>query len=194
MNWMDGLVSVALGLGLAAAAGFRVFVPLLVLSVVARVGYLPLAPGFEWMATTPALTTFAVATVIEIAAYYVPWVDNLLDTVATPAAVMAGVIATASVVRDLPPLLRWAIALIGGGGAAGLIAGTTSLLRLKSTASTAGLANPVLATIELVAAVATSVLALVVPLALLAGVITLFAILVWRVSRRIRSRSRTASV
>ena len=75
---------------------------------------------------------FGTATLLEIAAYYIPWFDHLLDTIATPAAVVAGMVASASVMVDLPPVLKWGVALIGGGGAAGLLQGATVLLRLKS--------------------------------------------------------------
>ena len=104
---MDVLLNVCLGLGLAAACGFRVFVPFLVLNLAARSGYVALAGNFEWIASTPALITLAVATALEIAAYYVPWLDNLLDSVATPAAVVAGIVVTASVVTGIDPYLKW---------------------------------------------------------------------------------------
>jgi hypothetical protein len=163
MNWNLPL-SILAGIGLAAACGFRVFVPLLVVAAAAGVGRLPLAPGFEWLATTPALLALGTATLVEIVAYYVPWLDHLLDLLATPIALLAGVVAMAAVVTDLPPVLRWLIALVGGGGSAGLVQGATVLLRLKSTALTGGLTNPILATLELFGAVTTALLAVVVPL------------------------------
>lgn len=188
---LDTLLSIGVGLGLAAAAGFRVFVPLLVLSVAARAGYVPLSSGFEWIASTPALLAFCSATVLEIGAYYVPWLDNLLDALAAPAAIVAGVIASASVMTDLPPVLKWSVALIGGGAAAGVVHTSTSLLRLKSTATTAGLANPIVATTELIGSVTTSVLAIVLPLlALLLIALVLFVI--YRVSRRLLQRTGPA--
>jgi hypothetical protein len=190
---LDTLLSIGVGLGLAAAAGFRVFVPLFVLSLAARAGYVPLSSGFEWIASTPALLAFGTATVFEIGAYYVPWLDNLLDTLAAPAAIVAGVVASASVMTDLPPVLKWSIALIGGGAAAGAVQTSPSLLRLKSTATTAGLANPILATTELVGSVTTSVLAIVLPLlALLLIAVVLYVI--YRVSRRLLRRTGPAPV
>lgn len=161
---METLVSVAVGLGLAAACGFRVFVPLLALGLAGAGGHLALAPGFTWLSSTPALMALGTATVLEVVAYYVPWLDHLLDTIAAPTAVLAGVLATASVVTDLPPVLKYAIALIGGGGAAGLIQGATMLLRLKSTALTGGAGNSVVSTLELGGAVITAALAIAVPL------------------------------
>ncbi|MFQ5931753.1 MAG: DUF4126 domain-containing protein, partial [Nitrospiraceae bacterium] len=89
---METLLSICVGIGLSAACGFRVFVPLLVMSIASRGAHLTLAPGFEWIGTYPALLAFAIASCIEIAGYYVPWVDNLLDTIATPTAIVAGIV------------------------------------------------------------------------------------------------------
>jgi len=177
------LLSVGVGLGLAAACGFRIFLPLFALGLGARAEWVPLAGGFEWLATTPALAAFAVATVLEIGAYYVPWLDNLLDVAATPAAVAAGALASASVLTDLPPLLQWSVALVGGGTAAGIVSGATSLLRLGSTATTGGAGNPLVATAEWMAAAVVAVLAILVPvLALLLLGAIVFGI--YRLARR----------
>jgi hypothetical protein len=183
-NAMSTGLSVALGLGLAAAAGFRIFVPLLVMSIAGMSGHLPLSHGMAWIASLPALIAFATATVLEVGAYYVPWLDHALDVVATPMAVVAGAVVSASVMVDLPPLVKWGVALIAGGGAAGLVQGATMLARLKSSVTTAGLANPIVATFELVSSVVTSLLSLVVPiLALLA--VAGFCIAVFWVSHRV---------
>jgi hypothetical protein len=181
---VQNLLGVAVGLGLAAACGFRVFLPLLGLSAAAMSGHLTLAPGFAWLATPSALVALGTATVLEVAAYYIPWLDHLLDTIAAPAAMVAGMVATASVASDLPPVVRYGIALIGGGGAAGLIQGATMLLRLKSTAFTGGLANPVVSTLELGGAVLTVLLALVAPILCLVLVFLLCA-LVFRSAGRL---------
>jgi hypothetical protein len=169
---METLLSIGIGLGLSAACGFRVFVPLLVASIAAHTGYLTLAPGFEWVGTTQALYAFATATLLEILAYYVPWLDNALDALATPAAVMAGMLIGAAVFTDLPPFLKWSLAIIAGGAAAGMVQGATSLLRLKSTALSGGLANPVVSTLELVGSFVMAIVALMVPVvALLLAVV-----------------------
>lgn len=186
------LLSLGVGLGLAAACGFRIFLPLLALGVAARAELVPLASGFQWLATTPALGAFAVATALEIGAYYVPWLDHLLDVAAGPAAVAAGAVASASVLTDLPPLLQWTVALVGGGTAAGIVQGATSLLRLGSTATTGGLGNPAVATAEWAAAGLVAVLAIALPLLalLLVGAIV-FGI--YRLARRaFRRREATA--
>lgn len=181
---VSALLSVAVGLGLAAACGFRVFVPLLVASVAGYTGRLPLAGGFEWVGSLPALVAFATATALEIGAYYVPWLDHALDAVATPAALVAGILASAAVITDLPPLLKWGAALVGGGGVAGLIQGTSVLFRLKSTTLTGGVANPVVATAELIGATGTALLAIFLPLLCLAAVIGLI-ILAFRATGRL---------
>src|SRR2546425_4190452 len=130
---METLLSVCVGIGLSAACGFRVFVPLVVMSIAALTGHLTLARGFEWVGSYPALVAFSVATCVEIAGYYVPWVDNLLDTIATPAAIIAGTLMTASLVTDLSPFLKWTLAIIaGGGGAAGGPEKTTATSRARS--------------------------------------------------------------
>ncbi len=171
----ETLLSIFLGIGLSAACGFRVFVPLLVMSIASLAGHLTLTPGFQWIGTYPALLTFAVATVVEIAGYYIPWVDHLLDTVATPAAVVAGTVVTASIVTGMSPMLKWTLAVIAGGGAAGLVQGTTVVTRAASTATTGGLGNPLLATIELGGAVLTSIAAILVPVAVVVVFALVFA-------------------
>lgn len=126
---MDLLSSIVIGISLAAACGFRIFVPLLVMSIAAQVGHLTLAPELDWIGTQPALATFAVATALEIGGYYIPWVDNLLDSIATPTAVVAGTIMMGAVVTDMDPLFKWALALVAGGGTAGAVQGVTVLAR-----------------------------------------------------------------
>ena len=161
---METVLAVCLGIGLSAACGFRIFVPLLIMSIASLSGHLQLATGFNWIGTYPALITFSVATALEITGYYVPWVDHLLDTIATPAAIVAGTIATAAIVSGMSPLLKWSLAIIAGGGAAGLVQGTTVLARGVSTATTAGIGNPVIATAELGGSLMTSMLAIAAPL------------------------------
>jgi hypothetical protein len=183
---MELTLSILIGIGLAAACGFRVFVPFLIVSIASLSGHLTLAPGFEWIGTYPALGAFAVATVLEILAYYIPWLDNLLDAAATPAAVVAGTVVVASVVADLSPFLRWTLAVIAGGGVAGAVQGATVALRGASSLSTGGLANPLVSTGELASSVVTSVLAVVLPV-LAASLVVLLCVMVVRRVRRFRS-------
>jgi len=189
MSDLDLALSIALGVGLAAASGFRVFLPMLVVSVAAYTGHLPLGENFAWLATPGALIMLVVAALIEILAYYIPGVDNLLDALATPAAVVAGTLVSAAVIADLPPMLKWTTAIIAGGGVAGLTQGVTALLRAKSTVLTAGVGNPVIATAELGGSLLVSLLALAAPLVALLAVI----VFLWLAMRLIRRIARSAS-
>lgn len=170
---MDLILALAVGLALAAACGFRVFVPLFAASVAGHGGHLELANGFEWIGSTGAMIAFGTATLIEIGAYYVPWLDHALDAVTTPAAVLAGILASASTIMDLPPLIKWSIALVAGGGIAGLTQTASVAVRAKSGVVTAGLVNPVVSTLELIGSAVTSLMAIVVPLLALAVVIVM---------------------
>jgi hypothetical protein len=183
------LLSIALGVALAAAVGFRVFVPLLVVSIAGYTGYMEVDGQLAWLATWPALLMLSVAAVAEVLAYYIPGVDNLLDMLATPAALVAGTIVSAAVITDLPPLIKWTTAVIAGGGIAGLTQGATALLRAKSTATTGGLGNPVVSTAELGGSLFVSVLALFVPLIALAVVIAFCWVVVRVIRRLLRPRS-----
>ena len=142
------IIGAALGLGLAAAVGFRVFVPFLLVAIAAKSGQVHLAGGFEWLGTDAALVMFGLAALFEIAAYFIPYFDHLLDTVAGPAAVIAGTVLMASTLVDMAPWLKWAVALVAGGGTAGLLHGATSTMRLGSTATTGGVGNPIFATAD----------------------------------------------
>jgi hypothetical protein len=187
---MEILLSVCIGIGLSAACGFRVFVPLLVMSVASLSGHLTLAPGFAWIGSYPSLVAFSVATALEVTGYYIPWVDHLLDTIATPAAIIAGTLVTASMITDMSPFLKWTLAVIAGGGAAGVVQGTTVLTRGASTATTGGVANPLVATLELGGAIAMSVLAVVAPVlavALIAGIFLVFGRKLFRKIRAARA-------
>lgn len=189
MSDLDLALSIALGVGLAAATGFRVFLPMLVVSVAAYSGHLPLSENFAWLGTPGALIMLGVAALVEILAYYIPGVDNLLDVLATPAAVVAGTLVSAAVITDLPPMLKWTTAIIAGGGVAGLTQGVTALLRAKSTVLTAGVGNPVIATAELGGSLLVSLLALAAPLVALLVVI----VFLWLAMRLIRRIARSAS-
>src|SRR6516162_4108601 len=179
----DVALSIVLRIGLAAATGFRVFLPMLIVSGAAYTGHLPLGDSFAWLGTPAALTMLSVAAVVEILAYYIPVVDNLLDSLATPAAFIAGTIISAAVMTDVPPMMKWTAAVIAGGGIAGLTQGATGLVRAHSTVLTGGLGNPVIATIELFGAAVMSFLALAAPVAAVA-IVVLFLWVMLRLARR----------
>ena len=151
---MEMVSPILIGIALSATCGFRVFVPLLAVNIGARVmkadgePRIELADGFVWMGSDIALLIFLVASIVEIGGYYVPWIDNLLDSIASPAAVIAGTLITASVITGMEPWLQWVLGLIAGGGTAGAVQAATVVTRASSTVTTGGLGNPVVATVE----------------------------------------------
>ena len=180
----DLALSIVLGVALAAATGFRVFLPMLIVSGAAYSGHLRLDDSFAWLGTAPALIMLSVAAVVEVLAYYIPVVDNLLDALSTPAAFIAGTIVSAAVITDAPPMVKWTAAVIAGGGVAGLTQGLTGILRAHSTVLTGGLGNFVISTAQLGGAVLITLLALAAPVAAIALVI-LFLLVVIRLVRRL---------
>jgi len=181
---MDWFFPILIGVGLSAACGFRVFVPLLAMSIAAQLGLLNLSPGFEWIGSDAGTVAFAVATILEISGYFIPWLDHLLDTIATPAAILAGILATASLLGDFSPLLRWSLAIIAGGGAAGLVQASTVALRGLSLTTTGGLANPVFSLLETLGAAGLSILAILLPIIALILIVALFIFVLSRFLRR----------
>ena len=154
MEILEIILSLSLGLGLAAACGFRIFIPPLMMGVGSRFDLYDLEGSFIWVGEDWAIAVFAIATLLEIGGYYVPWIDNLLDTVATPAAVIGGIFVTsASLEGNVDPSLQWILATIAGGSTAGVIQLGTVATRAVSTGVTGGLANPVVSTLEALASI-----------------------------------------
>ena len=179
---MELAFSLLLGIGLSAATGLRIFIPALLASMAVHQGVVDPGEGFAWIGTYPAMITFGVATLVEVGAYYVPWVDNALDTIAGPGAVLAGGLIATSVIDIESDALRWILGMIAGGSSAGLVQTGTTLLRATSTATTGGLANPVVSTGEAVGAFSLaglSILAPIIAVALLALLVA-FGFRTWR--------------
>lgn len=193
MHDLQALLQITLGLlaglGLSAACGFRVFVPLLVVSIGIHAGAIHVAPGFAWIGSTPALVMFSAATALEVLGYYVPGVDHFLDAIATPAAIVAGALLSTAFVTDIDPWLRWSLALTVGGGVAGVVQVATVATRAASGVLTLGAGNPVVSTGELAGSTLASIAALVAPVLALAVVATLVTWLVVRWSRRRTARA-----
>ncbi len=160
---MEIILALCLGVTLSAASGFRVFLPPLVVSLAAIYQDLPLASGFEWLGTYPAAIALGIATMVEIVAYYIPLIDNLLDTIEIPTAIAVGTILTAANLGDVEPVLQWTLAAIAGGGTAGVIEAFTSMTRLASTGMTGGTGNFLVATMEDLSAAILSILGLTLP-------------------------------
>jgi hypothetical protein len=185
---LSGIVAVIAGIGLSAAAGFRVFIPMLVLSIAGKSGAIELGDSFLWLESWPALLALSTATVAEVAAYYIPWVDNALDSIATPAALVAGTVISAAVLPDINPGVKWTLAAIMGGAPAGVVQAGTVLTRGTSTATTGGMGNPIVSTVEAGSSLVTAILALVIPI--LIGIIVL-CIVLWLCVKLIKRFRRT---
>jgi hypothetical protein len=182
---MDVLLHIAIGIGLSAAAGFRILVPFLIAGIAANQGHLTLTPGMAWMATTPAIIALAVATALEVLIYLIPIVDNLMDAIELPAAAIAGTVLTAAVIGgDMNPFLQWSLAIIAGGTVASSTQAFTSLARLASTAAAGPVGNIAVSTTELASSTILSVLAIAVPIL----VVIVVAVLLVLAFRRLRRR------
>ena len=191
---METILGLCIGIGLSAACGFRVFVPLLVMSMASLMGWFEPMKGFEWLAMPSVCIALAVATVCEITAYYIPWVDNALDTISTPAAMIAGTLTTMAVSSgEMSQFASWAAAIIIGGGTAGAVQMSTVAVRGLSTATTGGIANPVVSTGEWIGAFLLSILSLLVPVLV---VIVVLMMVVWSVRwvRRKKQESMNSSI
>lgn len=187
----ETIIAVAVGIGLAASCGFRVFVPMLVAAVAAKTGLLPLNESFQWLGSWTAIAALGTATIVEIAAYYIPFVDNLLDTLTTPLAIGAGTLLLTSVLPVDNEMLRWITGLIVGGGTAATVQGGTVLTRLASSKFTAGVGNPVVATGEHAAAFGSSILSLFIPMVIAAIVILAMVYLLTKFGKRLFVSKKT---
>jgi hypothetical protein len=187
---MDTTLAIALGICLAASCGFRIFAPLLVTSVAASAGYVNVSESFNWLGSWPALIAFAVATVIEIGAFYIPWLDHVLDVIASPIAMIAGAILFAAVAFELDPFVKWALAIVAGGGSAAVVQGGTMVARGGSTVTTGGLANFIVSTFENIAAIVFPTLSLILPLLTFAALVVLI-LAMYLAGRRLLQRLTT---
>lgn len=181
----ETIIAIAIGIGLAASCGFRVFVPMLVAAIAAKAGLLPLNESFQWLSSWGAIVALVTATIVEITAYYIPFVDNLLDTITTPLAIGAGTLLLTSVLPVENDLLKWITGLLVGGGAAATVQGGTVLTRLASSKFTAGTGNAVVATGEHAAAFGSSILSLFIPLIIAVVVILAVIYLLTRFGKRL---------
>lgn len=189
---MDILLALGIGITLSAACGFRIFVPPLVMSLGAIYGDVQLGESFAWLGTYPALMALTVATVVEVLAYYIPVVDNLLDSIEIPTAIAVGtLLMSASIggLTDIEPLLKWAIAIVVGGGTAGIVESFTVMTRAASTTMTGGTANPVMSTMEVLSAGVLSLLGILVPLIAVVVVFGVVAIALKQLSKLFRRKS-----
>ena len=187
MSW---IVSICLGIALSAACGFRVFIPLLAASLASHWGIVPLTANLAWMGSWAATACFATAAVIEVAAYYIPFVDNLLDTITTPLSLAAGTMLSASMLTGTnDPLIQWGLGAVVGGGSAGVVQAGTSFIRAKVSAFTGGTGNAAFSTAENGLAATLSVVAIAIPLVTAAAVCALFYFIIKKIFSKNKKRN-----
>jgi len=186
----ETIISIFLGVGLAASVGFRVFLPLFALSLASYFGVWELNESWQWIGSIAALITLGVATLAEIFAYFIPWVDNLLDSIAIPLAAIAGTAVMVSTVANLDPVVTWSLAIIAGGGTATAIKGAGASTRLASTVTTGGVANPLVSTVETGTAVVVTAASIFAPI-FAAFLVIVILVFVFMIYRRLRPRAKS---
>jgi len=185
----ETIISIFLGVGLAASVGFRIFLPLFALSLASYFGVWELNESWQWIGSIAALITLGVATLAEIFAYFIPWVDNLLDSIAIPLAAIAGTAVMVSTVANLDPVVTWSLAIIAGGGTATAIKGAGASTRLASTVTTGGVANPLVSTVETGTAVVVTTASIFAPI-LAAFLVIVILVFIFIIYRRLRPRAK----
>lgn len=190
---MEILTSLLVGVGLSAAAGFRILVPFLALSLAAIWGHFPVSPELQWVSSFPALEALTIGLVLEVLAFYIPWFDHVLDAITFPASIIAGTLITAAFASDLDPFLQWSLAIVAGGGAAAAAKTLAGGSRLTSTLTTGGLGNFIVATLEVIGAIVLSTMALILPKLAIVIVIPFIGLLIWQ-SYRIWRRGRLVNL
>lgn len=200
-SMLELLSTIGVAAGLGAAAGLRVFVPLLVASLACVLGVITPGHGMEWMATWWAVGIFAALSLVEVVAYHVPWLDQALDTIATPLAVVSGTVLAAAPILHLTgdsshmtsgagQLLPWAAAVVGGGLPAAGVQVASVATRATSSATTLGVANPLVATVESVGAAIVSILSVLLPVLAALLVLCVVLIVLYWARRRRSARAR----
>lgn len=191
---MEYFLAILIGVGLSISAGFRVFTPMLLASIAAKMGWLPLAAGFEWLDSNAALIALALATILEIISYYVPVFDNFMRGLSTPLAAIAGTLMTVSIIGvEDSAFLSWGLAFVTGGGAATLTSLTNTAVRSTSTVTTAGIANPLVSLAEDISAIVLPLVSIVFPV----FIVVVLVIIIWlfvKLFKKIKNRRQSNPV
>ncbi len=186
-NDLTTLSAIMAGICLSAASGLRVFLPILALGLAVRFELIEVSEQFLWLASEPVLIIVGLAALFEVGAYYIPVVDNLLDVLATPAAIGGGTVIVSSLLPEMNAVLQWSTAAALGGGTAGIVQAATVVTRGLATSTTAGLGNPLVSTGETGGSLLAIFMALIFPILFgIVVVIGLIALLVWLIRRLLR--------
>lgn len=193
MNYAELFIALVMGVSLSATCGFRIFVPLLITGLAVRITSIDVSPALSWTGSNLGLSLLAFATVVEVLTYYIPIVDNLMDTIAVPLAAVAGTLLTGGMLEGMPDALQWSLGVVAGGGAAAMVTTGTAAVRAVSSGASLGVGNHVVSTAENGLATAGSIIALCLP-PIIAGILLILLIAglcyLWR---KLRKRRRTAS-
>lgn len=181
--------SLAMGIGLSASCGFRVFIPLLAAAIGVKTGFLPVNDTWLWLGSWPSLIILISACIFELLAYYIPFVDNILDAIAAPISIAAGaIIATSLMPLDDYPAMQWGLGILAGGSAAGTIHLGSGFVRLLSSKFTAGTGNFLVSTTENAAAVGGTISAFLLPIFTAIMVIFTIFLILWIAILRVSSK------
>jgi len=183
---MEWILAICTGIALSAACGLRVFVSFFVLSLASKFFGISVPDGLMWLSSWTAFVFLCVAMVVEVAGYYIPWIDNALDVISTPLALVGGAFMMGGVLGDVPTYMRWSLAVIFGSGAAGVVQVGTTLTRAFGTVTTGGSANNVVTTGENVGAVSVTLLGVILPIVGLLIAALLGGVLAWFCRRRVQ--------
>ncbi len=186
------IISLFIGIGLATATGFRVFLPLFFVSLASYFNWIPLQDNWQWLGSMQALIALGIAMIFEILSYYIPFVDNIMDSIAIPLSAIAGTLLFSSQFAESNDIIKWGLSIIAGGGTAATVSTALSGIRLASSASTAGVGNPLVSTVENTGATVMSVVAVFVPIIAIIMVIVLMYWL-FRFGKRIRQKIKPSS-
>jgi len=180
---MAALTSVFSAFGLSASAGLNAYLPLLIVSVAAKLGVFKLEAPFDVMKSWWVIGALVVLLIIEMFVDKVPAVDTINDVINTLVRPAAGAIlfaASANVITDLSPVISIILGLL----MAGSVHVAKATARPVITATTAGVGNPVISTVEDLIAAVTSLLAVLLPgLILLVAALGVVTFLWWRMRR-----------
>jgi|TARA_B100001094_G_C18073037_1_gene741124 hypothetical protein len=183
------IISICIGIGLSAATGFRVFLPPLVVGLLSRVGFIDLGESWIWLSDDASLLVLVSAALIESFAYFLPWLDNLLDVIMSPMAIVSGIVLSAAFLDGINPGFQWALSIIAGVSLSGGVQASTVFLRGLSTASTAGILNPMFSIAENSISLFLTLTALFFPLIAIV-VLVLLLIVIRKIIRKLLDKKR----
>ncbi|MBN2045095.1 MAG: DUF4126 domain-containing protein [Anaerolineales bacterium] len=179
---MEGIFS---AFGLSASAGLNAYIPLLIVSLMAKFTNL-ITLDEPWSAMTSwwIIGLLVILSVIEFFADKIPAVNHINDIIQTAVRPAAGAIvfaASAEAITEIHPVLSLAAGLLIAGGVHAAKAGA---LRPAVTATTGGAGTPFVSILEDVVSTILSIIAVLVPVVLGVLIVMFGAWVIWYFWRR----------